>query len=440
MHLEIQTFKEVREANEGLGKSGDWLFINLRPRMAWPIRAQVIEFEEHEIWLLPITRDAKPGLAARNSRLDRDATLAMLYRLTSLISWYKDDGVIVTNHGGGSPMLPAYGKDNDNHIILPDTFDFHRMPPVTDDKGKLAIALMREGRGLTHPAYSFLTFYRVLECAIADGRQRSKWIEDNVKNLTRGRTAEALEQLGLSDPRDIGLHIFNSGRNAVAHARGDPIANPDDPIEYQRLQRERPIIEGLASLAIEKILGIKTSHTIYREHLYELEGWKARFGKDLIEIISNNEKIDPLTTIDLPEINVRLRLSEAFEPLENMSPLGWDVHESQAVVQFQSQDGFVSMTFLLDFRNERLVFPLENGIRFEDDGSAAAAQTAKSIVKFNHDYNANGELQIWDAETDTLMSRLEAFIPVNVIFNPEGAKAQLEQWDREISRRLMAGK
>ena len=162
----LMTLQGIREETPALRQPGDWRLISVRPQMGWPTRAQPIDFEGHEVWLIPITEDAKPGLAVRNAGLNRDATYAMLYRLLSLISWYEEAGAIVTGHGGGSPLFPNYGREDRNLVIQQDAFDFHRMPSVDDERSKLAIALMREGRGLNHPAYSFLTFYRVLECAM----------------------------------------------------------------------------------------------------------------------------------------------------------------------------------------------------------------------------------------------------------------------------------
>lgn len=252
------------------------------------------------------------------------------------------------------------------------------------------------------------------------------------------RTAkEALAKLRESYAGDVGMHLRDSGRSAVAHATKEPVANPDSPLDYQRLHRERPIIEALAVMAIEECFGIQTKHTIWKEHLYELRGWKPIFGPDLIALINAGKTPDAAQTIDLPKINLRLRLSEPYEPLELLHPTGWAVHDSKAEVQYRSRDGYVRVVLLLDFAAERLVFPLDVGLQFADDGRVEAVRTGKIITTFIHAYNGNGELQVWNAETDTLMSKCDAFIPVNVVFNPEGAKAELDRWDAEIVRRAM---
>jgi Methylamine utilization protein MauJ len=435
---EIKTLQAIRDEEPGLKEPGTWYVINIVPRMAWPIMAQSFYFEEHEIWIVPVTESAYPGLAVRNPSLDSNEASAMLYRALSLISWLKDGGVVVEGHGGGSPLFPIYGNQQRTNMILQDTFDLMDLPVLESESAKLALALMREGRGLNHPAYSFLSFYRIVELAFPKGKARGVWMADAIGRIQDHRAEEALSKLADVVDGDIAEHLRESGRNAVAHAKLDPIANPDNPSDYQRLRRESPIIEALATMAIEEVFDVKTSHTIWNEHLYELRGWQPIFGSDLIALITEGKEPAVDRKINLPYINLRLRRSEKFEPLENLKPIGWDVCDSKAHVQYLSVNGLVTVNLSLDFKSQRLIFPLEDGLQFIDDGTVEAAKTGKILTEFNHAYNGNGELQVWNNDDGSLMSKCDAFIPVNVIFNPKAAEAELDRWNREIARRAMA--
>lgn len=437
MQIQIKTLQEIREEAPGLKQPGDWHVINIEPRMSWPTVAQSFNFEGHEIWLIPINETSYPGLAVRNPKLKRDDAYAMLYRALSVISWLEDAGATVESRGGGSPLFPAYGGSRRSSVVQQFPFDLTDLPAIDSEVAKLALALLREGRGLNHPAYSFLSFYRVIERAIPNGKARGVWMSEAVERLEDRGAKEALAKLRENYAGDVGKHLRDSGRSAVAHATKEPVANPDNPSDYQRLHRERPIIEALAIMAIEEFFGLQTRHTIWQEHLYELRGWKPIFGPELIALISAGELPDADKILDLPAINVRLRLSAPYEPLEQLQPTGWAVHDSKAEVQYRSRDGFARVVLLLDFGAERLVFPLHNGLQFVDDGTMEAAQTGKVLTTFIHAYNRNGELQVWNAEDGSLMSKCDAFLPVNVIFNPEGAKAELEAWDAEIVKRAM---
>jgi len=46
-------------------------------------------------------------------------------------------------------------------------------------------------------------------------------------------------------------YLFRSGRCAIAHVKNDPIADPDNPEDRLRLNKDLPIVKGLARYAIE---------------------------------------------------------------------------------------------------------------------------------------------------------------------------------------------
>ena len=210
------------------------------------------------------------------------------------------------------------GRPQSTGNAICDEFDLSDLPAVEDGAGKLALALMREGRGLNHPGYSFLSFFRALETVIPNGPARGAWVTANIDRLEGHRAKDALDKLRADVQSDIGKHVRESGRHAIAHARANPIINPDDPRDARRLELERPIIEALAVLAIEDHLGIRTSHRAWREHLYDLRGWKRILPLPVIQASLLPEPPDVQANIDLPQINFRLRRSNLFPLLEDM--------------------------------------------------------------------------------------------------------------------------
>ena len=432
----FKTLQEIRANSPGLLRGGSWRIINIEPKMPWPSVAQEFQFNGHNIWLIPVTQDAFPGLAILNGPQDRSEGYGLLYRALSVVSWMQDAGATIVGNGGGSPLFPIYGIDRPPREYRPEPFDLTEIPQVDDPNASLCLALMREGRGIRHPAYSFLSFFRIVERAMPQGRQRGQWIEDSLPQIDEHRAVQALKELRQTVDGDVGQHLYESGRCAVAHAGGDIVANPDEPADYLRLSRELPLMEALACRAIEKVFGIKTASTIYREHHYELRGWKEIFGAKLIKAITAGEKIPIGTVVDLPQISVRLRLSDPFDCLERMYPKGWAVHDRRAEVQFASADGVAGINLLLDFDDERQIIAHETGVQFRDNGTPDAALVGKQLAQFVHALYGNGELQIWNAENGQLIGKSDAYIPVNVMLNPAGAKAELDRWDGEIIARL----
>jgi hypothetical protein len=51
--------------------------------------------------------------------------------------------------------------------------------------------------------------------------------------------------------------------------------DPDDPQDTERLARDLPLMKAVAEYAIEHELGVRSMRTIWREHLYELAGFRT---------------------------------------------------------------------------------------------------------------------------------------------------------------------
>jgi hypothetical protein len=74
-------------------------------------------------------------------------------------------------------------------------------------------------------------------------------------------------------------------------------------------------------------------------------------------------------------------------------------------------------------------------ITYGDDGTAAAAEGAAELQRFFADYFGNGELHIYNSDTGELISRKDAFMPVNMMANPEGSKQAIRRWLTLAERR-----
>jgi hypothetical protein len=327
------------------------------------------------------------------------------------------------------------GREKTFGSTITEELNLTYLPEPTEDRGRLALALMREGHSLNHPAYAFLSFYRVLEAALPDGRQRGAWITANLDRIFDHRGREALEKLKATGITDFGGHLYKSGRQAIAHAAADPVINPDDASDYDRLQGELPIMRGLAQLAIEEILGIKTRHTIWKEHLYELAGFKERLGADFVQRVLAGVETFEGDIVDFPRIDIELRRSDPFMALKGMCPVLVAQQGKMMQLVYRSPDELVQMVFVLDFGEERLRFEWNRGIQGRDDGSALAATYAAELARFVRDYIGNGELHIYDADNRTLLSRVDAFIPMNYWANHEALNEQIARCTEESERR-----
>jgi hypothetical protein len=413
-----------------LAKRGNWVVANIQTNSYWPVTAQKVMYRGEEVWILPLMNGFFPSVAMMVSHgRSRDHCVRILMRFLSALSWVERQGYLVDGITGGSLPRPM-GREKSMGFSLSDEFDLSYFPEPTDERALLALALMREGRALNHPAYAFLSYYRVLEVALPDGKARGKWITDHVDVLRDHQAKDAITKLRAGGAADIGDHLNKTNRQAIAHASKMPIIDPDDPSHGKRLWSEMPIILGLAELAIETLLGVETSFTVYTKHLYELAGFKDIFGPNLVAQIAKGEQLPERALAEIPTLNVQIRRRVPYPPLSNL--VSHEVTQEGSIIHLllQSSDGRGLISFGLDFAGERLLFEVFEDLQYSDDGSAEAAEATAEVKRFVKDYFGNGQLHIYNAQTGALLSRKDAYLPVNMMPNPEGSNQEIAYWCR----------
>lgn len=410
-----------------LAEAGNWVVANVQTNGYWPVASQKVPFRGANVWVLPITNRHFPAVAIKvGRREDNLAAVKILNRFLSALSWVEGYGYMVDSISGGSRPMPM-GREKTMGFSVSDGFDLSYFPELADERALLGLALMREGRGLNHPAYAFLSYYRVLEVAFPNGRARGRWMDAKVDLLNDPRAKDAIKALRASGVQDVGTHLQKTNRQAIAHAGHGPIIDPDDPSDGRRLLAEMPIIQKLAELAIEQVLGVETPLTVYQKHLYELAGFKEIFGAELVERIKSDDQSE-LPPVDIPPLDIRIRTQEPYPPLRGMIPTNLEREGSTVNVFLRSADGRGMMALGLDFAQERLLFEIFEDIRYSDDGTSAAAEAIAEVKRFFSDYIGNGQLHIYNPETGVLLSRKDAYLPVNIMPDWEGAKREIARW------------
>ncbi len=432
------TIPDVKDVIVGeLAERGEWIVANIQTGNLWPVNAQKVQYRGETLWILPVMKKFYPAVAMKvpkgRSRLECER---LVMRFISNLSWVEDRGFIVAGLGGGNLPAPM-GRDKEQGFVICEEFDLSYFPEPASERALLALALMREGRGLNHPAYAFLSFFKVLEVAFPNRTARfwKKWMSDNAGSIRRHEVAAALVELQAKGIADIGAHLYESGRCAVAHAAKSPIIDPDDPSDTRRLQSELPIMTALAQKAIEDELGVETSQTVYQKHLYELAGFKEILGPKIVDHLVRGEQMTQERMVEIPDISVRIRKRDPYKPLSNLSVKEIGQNGKVFHIRFESKSGDVIIRFQLDFGAERLNFSLGRDLFAKDTGSAESADNIAEVSRFSSDYFGNGQLHIVNADTGALIARKDAFIPVNMYLDSDAAEADIAHWKRLAEQR-----
>ena len=392
-----------------------WLVVGLESGIPWPTERTTLEFEGCELTLRPETDQLAPTLVLQYTPpMQFTDALARARRFLSALAWSKRHYIREIGTTGGTHPIQM-GKGGGLHAIAPG-FRADYLPRPTDQRARLALALYREAMGLNNHSYEFLGYYKVINLLNASGPAQIQWINENVGRLEDPVACERREELP-REGRDIGDYLFVSGRCAVAHAFADPTVDPDDPEDTLRLARDLMLMRALAEFAIERELGVPSMTTVWREHLYELEGFKALLGDGIVETLKANGSPDVRRIPPLPALSIRLRDFERLPTLEGLRAEAISATEGTVVLRCTSEDGLVQAFVGLNIPGERLEFdPLEGGVHIEDDGTVLAAERNLDLVKFVQRLYGNGEIEVWNAETEDRLGRCNPFIPVNLDF------------------------
>lgn len=342
------------EAEALLKQPGPWTVGGLRQSIGWTQEPATVHFKGHTPVLLPETKDLLPAIAVRG---DHDPARRLLMEFASALTWSDSGAVTIQKFTGGSHPHRVSKSLVGRQTVTAHRFQISYLPMPEDANAKLALAFYHEGLSLApvHVVYSFLSFYKIINLVGGQsGADQIAWINERVPQITSHGTAERLNTLR-ADNLDIGNYLYQSGRCAVAHA-GDPrnpVVDPHNVGDQQRLHRDLPLILNLAQIAIEE-MGVKPSQTAYREHRYELSAFEQLCDPGFVEELKLGGT-PASRSLDLPPCyHIRIWGKDRYKPLENMLATGYDVAGGVFSINCRSESTRVFAIIRLDFPNYRL--------------------------------------------------------------------------------------
>jgi hypothetical protein len=397
----------------------------------WPAAEYVQRYDGFEFLLLPETETTPTAIAIEVlSPLDYDSARAAIRRFLSAFAWVHgcsaDD-----DFGIGSAFPGGVGKDKGPVRCSNPSFHIEYLPSTTDPKTKLCLALYREAFGLSNYAYRFLGFFKIINVLFAGGREQKAWINAALPKLTGRDAMERITELRKTQA-DLGHYLFESGRCAVAHAYAEPIVDPDDPADTQRLFSDLPIVKALAEHLIEVDLGIKSSDTVRREHLYELRGFRDLFGAETNRKLKAKENVDLEALPMLPDLTFQVRHHAPYSAFQRMAGKVVGTKDGIVGVLYTAPSGRVRAYVELDFPEERLRFDPKQSIETSDDGSADAMNDALDAHRLFRDVILNGVVEVWIEDSDQPFAQAQPYIPVNMRYDGAAWRASHEAMSREL--------
>lgn len=272
-----------------------WLTAGIASSIPWPQEDVWLLYDGHEYVLRGMKAgDEKrsPCISTPSTRPDFDAASTRVYKFASVLGWFKGGYVDVMGMVWGSmPILYGTREAFTTTLQGGKYFSCNYMPVITDDQTRKALAFLREGRRLqhVHAPYSFLSFFKVVESQF-ESKDRVAWFNANLPQLD-GDAAKRIAELQ-GQGIDVGKHLFDSGRSAVAHASiGKVIVDPDIPADRRRINEDLDVMAALATRFIQADAGVPDEGELY-ENRDRTTPWHGLFAPDVLQRLKNREEVD----------------------------------------------------------------------------------------------------------------------------------------------------
>jgi hypothetical protein len=306
------------------------------------------------------------------------------------------------------------------------------LPVAGNDSARIALAFYREGISLDNPFYSFLSLYKAFAQAIPTPSSRTPWLNANIRNLDEEDAVKRSAELSASG-EDVGAYLYGKCRNAITHADREPFVDPDDVSDLNRLSRDLPLIRNFAELAIEETFSVKRERTIWREHLYELEGFRRLMPPTVLSALLAGTAAAVEVSFDLPDkFLVLAKRGSQIVPLHNMSVFAGWYGTGQVMLDLKSELDIVRLRIILSFATEKLIFEPQSDFVMRRADTLPGLTETLSALRFQQCILSNGHVEIWTKGGEERLGCAESYIPMNCMVNHEFFKTA----ERELQSKI----
>lgn len=396
-----------------------WLTAAVHCSIPWPEHDVMVHYDGDDYFLRGLRygegQPASPCISMRCTEAEIHATLHKVYCFASILGWFMRGYVDVVGYMTGShPIL--YGATAQPHMPMmaggPHGFNCNYMPLIRDDSTRRALAFWREGLRLhrVHDGYSFLSFHKVIESQFKKGKDKGDWISRAIPTLT-GNAAMRVQELS-AEGLDIGLHIFESGRCAIAHASfDDDRGDPDIPQDRIRLSKDLVIIRALAQKFIAEVLGVPDEMDVYRtrNRLLPLHSYLSL--EHIKELQRGGSVLRRKLGLNGLHVEVNRWSESAPAPFKNLMLSVVTAHNGLIVLQAINDTATLVLMFILDFREGKAHTNIDDG-GFVHPSCGGTLDDAVAVIEYQKAVLGNGIIEVLLPNGEKF--DCEVVIPVNI--------------------------
>lgn len=269
--------------------------IAVTPGFSWPSKQIEIQFEGYIFVLQPCRKvpETLNVLSCTVSVFDETGISfevggTVASRFMSRLAWSRNGGIVeLFSAGSNNPMKPGrlgVGTYGISGYAQVEPWDYLYFPLTETREADLALGLFREGMSVNSVPFSFLSYFKVLNIKYGSGASQKNWINSHIEYICAPQALDRLTDLK-EEKLDIGKYLYEEGRCAVAHAHGQPLVNPDNYIDKSRMHKDLPLMKELATLFIEKELGILSNSSFWEG----MDESSQEFSKHLLKKVIDED-------------------------------------------------------------------------------------------------------------------------------------------------------
>jgi hypothetical protein len=225
---------------------------------------------------------------------------------------------------------------------------------------------------------------------------------------------------------DIGEHLYASWRCAIAHADVSSwaiIVDADSFADGDRIFKELPLIKEMADIYMKEELVIPDSSELSRINL--LKWFGLLFWDNFMNTVSFCQEVPPCIFPTIPMISFKLYKNETYwKPFRNLEFKVISAGKWKVLFSNFHQHHSTHLSFTVDFLSREIAFDI-NHVQIDSEHDLFDREFELDWYIFLEKYYSNGRLEMWNVENKQLLTRLDAFIPMNVRINHDWFRSKI---------------
>ncbi|MEG6551293.1 methylamine utilization protein MauJ [Desulfocurvibacter africanus] len=409
-----------------------WATIGFDCDGSFESNTNIVKYEGYNLEVINGDKDTQHNIHINTSKQNYVDAHEKGRKFLSELSWLYGIQILYIFHYGGSSKVKA-GKFKDvfnrkyNIITLE---DYEQV--TTNDKQRLALGFYREALASNSDMYSFLSFFKVFNINLKHGRAQVAWINDNISLLKKSK--EKLEVLISEGVLNIGKHLYESGRCAIAHAHissGAPVIDIDRIGDVNRINKELPIVRELAEIYITRELKIIQQHQVLKNKM--MRCLNSIYKVCLIGLIAPSY-LKNIARMHEVVLDVRILNSvyefKTFSSIEFQLEFFGDFH---AVLSNNLSNFPILFCFMVNFDRQTVSFKLDK-YKLSMPEDRINKTMMLDYYHFLRSILLNGRIELLLTSDKSLFTRLDPFVAQNI--HLDGSIAAIDAAINKINAKL----